>query len=297
MFRRTLVMTISTLSLPLFAPTVAQTDQGVAVDIVTSKDGTAIAFEQSGKGPPVILIASALADRSGTAPLAALLAADLTVLNYDRRGRGSSGDTPPYAVAREVEDIEALIDAAGGKAALFGSSSGAVLALEAANRLPTKVTKVVVYEPPFVIDEGRPRVPENYVEHVTRLVEADLRGDAVEYFMTEAVGVPGEFVAGMKTAPMWADMEVLAHTLAYDGLIVQGTQTGKPLPTGRWAEITSPTLVLSGENSEVYVHEAGRALADLFPEARHRLVEGQDHGAVVMAPGALAPVLTAFLTD
>lgn len=267
------------------------------MDTVTSKDGTTIAFEHLGDGAPVILIASALADRSGTAQLAVLLAESFTVLNYDRRGRGESGNTPPYAVAREVEDIEALIDAAGGKAALFGSSSGAVLALEAANRFPNKVTKIVLYEPPFVIDDSRPRVPENYVEHVTQLVEADRRGDAVEYFMTEAVGVPAEFVTQMKNAPMWADMEALAHTLAYDGSVVEGTQTGKPLPSGRWDKVTSPALVLSGGNSEAYFQAAGRALANLLPEAQHRLVEGQDHGAVVMAPDALAPVLTAFLTD
>lgn len=212
MFRKTLVTTIFTLSTSLLIPTVAQTDKGVAVDIVTSKDGTNIAFERLGEGVPVILVAAALSDRSGTAQLAALLAEDFTVLNYDRRGRGGSGNTPPYAVEREVEDIEALIDEAGGKAALFGSSSGAVLALEAANRLPTKVTKVVLYEPPFVIDNSRPRVPENYVEHVTEMVASDRRGGAVEYFMTEAIGVPAEFVAQMKAAPMWADMEALAHT-------------------------------------------------------------------------------------
>lgn len=237
---------------------------------VTSKDGTRIAFERSGEGSPVILISAALSDRSGTAQLAALLAESFTVINYDRRGRGDSGDTPPYAVEREIEDIEALIDKAGGEAALFGSSAGAVLALEAANRLPTKVTEVALYEPPFVIDDSRPRVPEDYVEHVARLVEADRRGDAVEYFMTEAVGVPAEFVAQMKAAPMWAGMEELAHTLAYDGRVVEGTQTGKPLPTGRWDGISSPTLVLSGGNSEAYFHDAARALADLLPEAQHR---------------------------
>src|SRR5688572_27028172 len=115
---------------------------------VTSKDGTKIAFDQIGNGPVIILVDSALADRTLCVKQATLLAKDFTVINYDRRGRGDSTDTQPYAVDREIEDIEALIDEVGGSAFIFGSSSGAVLALEAANKLSSKVKKQVLYEPP-----------------------------------------------------------------------------------------------------------------------------------------------------
>src|SRR6185369_14958996 len=133
---------------------------------VTSKDGTRIAFDQIGNGPVVVLVDSALASRAICAKLAILLAKDFTVINYDRRGRGDSTDTQPYAVQREVEDIEALIDGAGGSAFIFGSSSGAVLALEAANKLSAKVKKQVLYEPPFIVDDSRVPMPEGFLEQV-----------------------------------------------------------------------------------------------------------------------------------
>jgi pimeloyl-ACP methyl ester carboxylesterase len=264
---------------------------------VTSKDGTRIGFARSGAGPVLVLVGGALSDRSGLEPLAALLAEEFTVINYDRRGRGASGDTPPYAIAREVEDIEALIDAAGGSASVFGHSSGAVLALEAANALPTKVAKLAMFEPPFVLDDSRPRVPADFVAHVTELVAAGKRGDAVAYFMEDGVGLPSGVVDQMRAMPMWPGLEALAHTLAYDGTLMGGTQAGQPLPTGRWTAVEAPALVMSGGASDAWLHTAAGAAAELLPRAEHRVLKGLDHSAAITAPQVLAPVLVEFFAD
>jgi len=258
---------------------------------VISKDGTAIAFDQSGEGPAVILVGGALSDRSGSAPLVELLAPHFTVFSYDRRGRGDSGDTAPYAVEREVEDIEALINEAGGSAFVYGMSSGAVLALEVASKLPTKIKKLALYEPPFIVDDSRPLPPKDYVKQLDELTAAGRRGDAVEFFMTEAVGVPAEYLAQMRDMPMWAAMEEMAHTLAYDGAVMGDTMAGKPLPAQRWASATVPTLVMDGGESPTWLGNAAQAVAAVLPNARHRTLEGQEHG---VAPEALAPVLEEF---
>src|SRR5262245_14652384 len=185
------------------------------MDKVHSKDGTKIAFDRSGAGPAVILVGGAIQHRSidpRTAHLAALLAQTFTVFHYDRRGRGESGDTPPYAVEREVEDIEALIKAAGGAAFLFGNSSSAVLALEAARpsgRPGLAITKLALYEPPFIVDDSRPALPEDYVAQLTELIAAGRRGDAVEYFMTQSVGMAAQFVTPMPTETFWPAVEAV----------------------------------------------------------------------------------------
>jgi len=261
------------------------------VNKATSRDGTAIAFDRSGEGPAVILVGGALSDRSAGAPLTALLAPRFTVLTYDRRGRGDSGDTAPYAVEREVEDIEALIKGAGGSALLVGHSSGAVLALEAARLLPTKITKLALYEPPFIVDDSRPPVPGGYATRLTDLVASGRRGDAVELFMTEAVSVPPEMVAQMRQAPMWPALQALAHTLAYDGAVMEGAMSGSPAPLKRWAAVTVPTLVMDGGASPAWARNAVQALVDVLLNARRRTLEGQTHG---VAPEALAPVLGEF---
>lgn len=262
---------------------------------VTSKDGTLIAFDQSGQGPVVILVSGALGVRSHPmfTQLTAQLAPYFTVFNYDRRGRGDSGDTPPYAVEREIEDIEALIDEAGGATSVYGISSGAALALEAANKLPTKIKKLALYEPPFIVDGSRPPLPEDYVEQINQRIAEGRRGDAVALFM-KVVGVPDEFLASMRTTPMWTEMEKVAHTLAYDGTIMGDTQSGKPLPTNRWTSVTSPTLVIVGGASEAFFQHGTRALVDILPNAQHRILEGQTHN---VAAEALAPVLVAFFKD
>jgi pimeloyl-ACP methyl ester carboxylesterase len=260
-----------------------------------SRDGTAIAYEKSGKGPVIVLVAGALSDRSGASRLAALLARDFTVINYDRRGRGESGDAKPYALEREIEDIEALIDKAGGSASLFGSSSGAALALEAANRLAAKVEALALFEPPYIVDDSRPPIPDALLPEIASLLAADRRGDAVALFMTKAIGVPEEMVAGMKQAPMWKGMAKLAHTLPYDFAIVAGLQTGKPLPAKRWTKVKARTLVLDGERSDPFLRNAAKALAELISGAERRSLPGQDHSAVFTAPEAVAAALVEFL--
>ena len=264
------------------------------VQTVKSKDGTAIAFERSGDGPAVILVAGALSDRGGGAGLAARLADHFTVINYDRRGRGSSGDTRPYDVSREVEDIEALIDHAGGSAHLFGASSGAALGLEAASRLTGKVKKAVLFEPPFVTDDSRPPMPPDVATRLNEMLDAGRRGDAVEYFMTRAVLAPPEAVAQMRQSPMWPRMEKLAHTLKYDMAVMGDTLFGRPLPAGRWKAAKMPILVLDGGRSDAWLRNSARALAKALPDARHQTLEGQDHSAPVAAAPAVAAALVEF---
>ncbi|HJQ72740.1 MAG TPA: alpha/beta hydrolase, partial [Actinomycetota bacterium] len=188
------------------------------METITSRDGTAIAFDRMGEGAPVVLVTGGSVDRMSNAPLAQELASDFTVLNYDRRGRGPSGDTPPYAIEREIEDIEAMLEAAGGSANLYGSSSGAALALQAtAAGLP--VTKLALWEPPYIIDENA-RPPRDQVEQYETMVAEGRRGDAAEYFMTKVVGMPPEFAAQARNEPWWPNQEALAHTLAYDARIM-----------------------------------------------------------------------------
>jgi pimeloyl-ACP methyl ester carboxylesterase len=253
---------------------------------VTSKDGTTIAFDRSGEGPPVVLVCGGSVDHTSNAPLAALLAEHFTVFNYHRRGRGESGDTPPYAVAREVEDIEAVINAAGGSACVYGTSSGGALALEAARTLPTRITKLALWEPPFSPD-GYPRPPADTARTYTDLVAAGRRGDAVEFFMAKVVGLPPEFVAQARNAPWWPAQEALAHTLAYDATIM-GDYV---LPTERAAAVTVPTLVLAGGASFPFMRVTAQALADALPDGQRRTLDGQEHN---IDPAALAPVLVEF---
>lgn len=262
---------------------------------VTSKDGTSIAFEEIGTGPVVILVEPALSDRSGSAKLAKHLAGKFTVISYDRRGRGKSTDTKPYAIEREVEDIKALIDATGGSAFLFGSSSGSVLALEAANKLGGKVKQLFMYEPPFIIDDSRPPMPDDFIKEVSELVLAGRRNDAVRLFFTKAMGIPAFAVTLMKLLmPGWSKMAGVAHTIPYDLTILAGTQAGKPLPSNRWLSTTVPTLVMVGSKSEAFFHSGARSLANLLPDAQYRSLEGRDHSAVVMASKAVADEVEQF---
>jgi pimeloyl-ACP methyl ester carboxylesterase len=260
-------------------------------DSVTSKDGTSIAFDRAGDGPALILVGGALSDRSAWAPVAKLLAPRFTVFSFDRRGRGASHDTPLYAVEREIEDIEALIDEAGGTAFLHGQSSGAVLALKATAKFPAKVRKLALYEPPFIIDDSRPLPPENFLTHIGELVAADRRGEAVEFWMTDVVLAPAEAVAELKKSPAWPTMEALAHTLAYDVAVLGDKMSGKPLQAGEWAAATVPTLVMDGGASPAWIRNTARALSEILPDAQHRTLENQTHNA---APEALAPELEKF---
>ena len=257
---------------------------------VTSKDGTIIAFDKTGQGPAIILVGGALSDRSAAAPLTPLLSSRFSVFAYDRRGRGDSGDKAPYTVEREVEDIDALIKEAGGSAFVFGHSSGAVLALEAAAR-GLAITGLALYEPPFIVDDRRPPVPKDYVVRINDLVSAGRQGDAVEFFMTAAVGVPAEIIAQMRQSPMWAGMEKVAHTLAYDGKIMGDNLAGNSLQASQWACVTIPTLVMDGGASPAWMRNAAQALADVLPHVQYHTLEGQMHD---VNPAVLAPILVEF---
>lgn len=253
---------------------------------VTSKDGTLITFDVMGQGEPVILVSGGSVDRLSNAPLAALLAEQFTVFNYDRRGRGASGDTQPYAVQREIEDIDAVIGDAGGSAFLFGSSSGAALALEAAAS-GLAIRKLALWEPPYIVDDSRPRPPADTATTYRELVTAGRRGDAVEFFMTQVVGLPTEFAAQARSQPWWAAQEALAHTLAYDGMIMGDYS----LPVDRATSVKIPTLVLAGGADFPWMRTTAEALVRVIPGAQIRFLEGQGHN---VSPEVLAPVVREF---
>jgi pimeloyl-ACP methyl ester carboxylesterase len=257
---------------------------------VVSKDGTTIAFERIGQGSPVILVEGALCWRAmgPSAQLAKLLAPHFSVLTYDRRGRGASGDTPPYAVEREVEDIEALVSEAGGRAFLWGVSSGAVLALDAAGRLKG-IQKLAVFEAPFIVDDSRPTTVEDWVR-IREAIASGRPSDAVRRFLT-SVGMPAFLIALMRLTPVWRKLRSVAHTLPYDGDIVQDNQKGKPLPADRWASVTMPTLVMDGGKSPAWMRHANRSLAGVLPNARYRTLPGQTH---MVKAKAHAPTLVEF---
>lgn len=256
------------------------------METAQSKDGTAIAFDRSGEGAPIVLVGGAVRDRGAEAPLRELLASRFAVIAYDRRGRGDSGDTPPYAVEREIEDLEAVIGEAGGSAGVYGSSSGANLALVAAAR-GLGISKLALHEPNFLVDGSRPPLPEDYVEQLDELVAAGRRGDAVELFMTKVAGIPAEFIAPMRDEPMWPGLEAIAPTLAYDGAIVAGFE----LPTERLASVAIPTLVIDGGESEEWLRAGAQAAAKALPDAELRTLEGEPHN---VSPDVVAPVLEAF---
>jgi pimeloyl-ACP methyl ester carboxylesterase len=263
-------------------------------DTVTSRDGTTIAYEQSGAGPALIIVASALSDRSDARKLAGLLSSRFTVINYDRRGRGRSTDTQPYAVEREIEDIAALLEVAGGSASVFGSSSGAVLALRAAaSGLP--ITRMALFEPPFRLTPNGGVPPAQLEAELRELLDADRRGDAVKRFMSVEMGVPGIGFVLMRLWPgLWKSMTAMAPTILHDLAVMDGTTGGGPLPP-EWAQVTTPTLVMDGGKSEERLRSAAAALAELLPNAQHRTLEGQSHAAPVMNPKSVAPIVTDFL--
>lgn len=267
--------------------------KGTTMGTVKSKDGTTIAFDPWGDGQPLIMIDGATAFRA-TNPLNAevgkLLSDEFRVYAYDRRGRGESTDTAPYAVKREIEDIAALIDDAGAPAILFGWSSGGVLALDAAAAgLP--VTRVAAFEPPFVVDDQRPPLPADYVEQLDASVAAGRPGDAVALFMTAAAGGTDEDVAGLRESSFWPTMEGVAHTIAYDGRIMGTTMSGAPLPQDAWAEIKVPVLAMYGVDTFPWLTSGAQALADRLPTASLKPVPGEFHSTT---PDVLAPALRQF---
>lgn len=245
---------------------------------VTSKDGTKIAYETTGEGPPLVLVGGAFCDRraraSGT-PLAQLLAPHFTVTSFDRRGRGDSTDTLPWSIEREVEDLAALIDVvagpAGRRASIYGISSGGLLALEALKReLP--IASVATYEAPIVLDAKR-RPSTDLADELAVLSSSGKRSDAAALFLVRVVGVPPPAIEGMKRAPMWPALESLAHTLSYDVQLAAGAVD----LLEHLARARSPVFVIDGGASPPFMREGGAALAKALPNARHDTLEGQTH--------------------
>jgi pimeloyl-ACP methyl ester carboxylesterase len=257
---------------------------------IVSKDGTSIAYDQSGQGPAVILVDGALCYRAfGPAkPLSELLAPHFTVITYDRRGRGESGDTLPYAVEREVEDLEALIKQLGGSVFLFGTSSGGCLDLEAAIRLGAKVKKLAMYEPPYNSDPAARQAFRQYRRQLEALLTAGRRGEAAALFMSY-VGTPPEQIEGMRRAPVWSMFEAVAPTLAYDAAAMGGDAA---VPNERAAKVTMPTLVLNG-SAIPFMRDTATALAKAIPHGQQRTLEGQTHDVNLQV---LATVLVEFFT-
>lgn len=242
---------------------------------IRSKDGTLIACDRIGAGPPLVLVVGAFNTRGTGTPLATFLAPDFTVLTYDRRGRGDSGDTAPYAVEREVEDLEAVVEAAGDGAACLGYSSGAVLALRAAR----SVSKVVLYDLP-------PAQPARHATELASLVRAGRRGDAVEYFQRELVRIPDPVIAQLRHAPFRPALEAMAHTLVYDATLLREDERSL-------AGVRQPTLALVGSESPPVMRDVAESLVRALPDARYLLLEGAGHDIV---PATVGPVVQRFLS-
>jgi pimeloyl-ACP methyl ester carboxylesterase len=259
----------------------------------TSKDGTNIAYDKQGEGPAVILVAGALCTRlSWSGPqLSKLLVPHFTVYNYDRRGRGDSGDTKPYTVAREVEDIEALIDEAGGSAYLYGHSSGAALVLEAAIQLGQKIKKLALYDAPYHEEAADKQAFKDYTKQLREALAADHRGDAVAAFM-QYVGMPNDQIETMRQSPSWPLLESIAPTLAYDHAAILGEDSS--ISTERIAVVSAPTLVMHGGASFPFMDDTAQVLSKAIPNAKLRTIEGQTHDVDV---DVLEPVLVEFFSD
>jgi pimeloyl-ACP methyl ester carboxylesterase len=262
--------------------------------LVSSKDGTRIAYERHGSGPAVVLVDGALCYRGGgwTVQMAKMLSDQFTVHAYDRRGRGESGDTKPYAPEREIEDLEAVIAAAGGSVFLYGHSSGGVISLETANRNPG-VRKVVVYEAPLMTDGSR-ALGADYEQRLNALIRAGRNADALRHFMRRGVGIPAIFVFLIQFAPFWKKLKAIAPTLANDAAITVPLQTGRPLPRDRWAKVTVPTRIVGGMKSPGWLRNAQREIAAILPNSGHSELAGQDHS---LKGEAIAPLLRDFFAD
>lgn len=257
------------------------------MDKTLSRDGTLIAYRCRGEGPPVILVGGALGTAATDVPLARLLAPRFHVVTYDRRGRGDSGDSAPYAVEREIEDLSAVAEAVGGRPSVFGVGAGGALALEAqAAGLP--VDLLAVHEPPYTPGAAGLRFKAVCTARLHLLLSAGDRDGAVELFLS-VTGVPADLIARMRNAPLWRSLVSVAHTLAYDdALLGDGS-----VPAERFGSVRARTLVLSGGFGPASARAATRLLADALPRGRHRTLTGQTRE---LAPQVVAPVLAEFFT-
>ncbi|MEU3104952.1 alpha/beta fold hydrolase [Streptomyces griseoflavus] len=252
---------------------------------ITSRDGTSLAYESAGRGSAIVLVSGAMSTGATVAPLAAPLSERFRVVVYDRRGRGASGDTAPYAVEREVEDLAALIEAVGGEAALYGVSSGGALALRAAaSGLP--VRHVAVYETPFATSAEDLDERARYTGELTAALAEGRRGDAVELFL-RLTGLGEAVIRGARQSPMWAAMESMAASLAYDDAVMGDGSVPRELLAG----IGVPVLSIAGDASPAWMREAARAIAEAVPRGTYRALGGQTH---MVEPDVLAPVLADF---
>jgi len=257
---------------------------------VVSKDGTVIAYDRLGSGPPLILIDGALCTRAlgPSVKLAPLLASQFTVFAYDRRGRGQSGDNAAYRVEREIEDLGALIAEAGGSAFVFGHSSGALLGLRAAaHGLP--IPKLSLYEAPVLVDAGRAPLQNDWLQIKEHIVEGR-RAAALKVFL-KSVGLPGLVIAIMRWLPVWSKIMSVAHTLPYDAALCEELQRGEPLPADAWTHVTVPVLAIAGGKSPAWMQNGMRALARALRNAQHRTLAGQTHD---VSAKVLEPVLKEF---
>lgn len=258
---------------------------------VISKDGTPIVYDQIGNGFPLILVDGALCSRAfGPMPkLAKLLADNFTVINYDRRGRNESGDNKPYAPEREVEDIEALINAVSGSAFVFGISSGAALSIAAAAR-GLNIPKLALYEPPFMVDDEGHHPPADSEGQLKTLIAENRRGDAVKFFMKDMIGLPGIFIFIMKLTPIWSKLKGVAHTLPYDAAVMGDYS----LPEKKAASVKISTLISGGDKSQASLQHAVKKLSEVMPNSRLQMLKGQTHN---VSEKVLAPVLIEFFKN
>jgi len=254
------------------------------METLQSKDGTRIAYEVSGTGPALVVVCGALSERSAFARLRPLLDGHFTLWAYDRRGRGDSGDTPPYSPERELEDLAAVIEAAGAPAFVFGHSSGAILALRAAiSGVPMR--RLAVNEPPFILPGTRPVPPREITSRIAERIASGDREGALGIFLLEQVGLPPPVFEQMKASPLWARMTAIAHTAAYDSELAGDSA----LPVADLAKLSLPTLVLNGTASFPWIAETARALTEALPNAQAVHLEGQPHSpaAEILAPALL----------
>ncbi len=260
------------------------------IDTLRSDDGTTIAYELLGAGPVVIIVSGSNCDAAVTRPLAEALAEFHTVVNYDRRGRGGSTDTAPYSVAREVEDLRALIDRAGGSASVYGHSSGAALALQAA-AAGLGVDRLVLHEPPYVEDDAQAQESREYAATLEQALAEGRRSDAAALFMRR-VGAPATAVDQMRTQPWWGRMEAFAPTLAHDSAVMGFPTTGGLLPVELVQLVRAPTLVLNGADSPAWMTRVGGRIAELIPQSRQQVLPGQGH---VSPPEVIVPLIVGHL--
>jgi hypothetical protein len=252
----------------------------------TSADGTTIAYQVFGSGVPIVFVSGATQAKESWAELAeAMSGLGFAAVPYDRRGRGDSGDTMPYAVEREIEDLAAVMASVGGSAGVLGMSSGGALANRAvAAGLP--IPTLSTFETPYRVDDDGPKPPVDYVEHLQELYDDDRPEEMLEYFMVAGVGQPQEAVEEMKLSPFWQTLLPLGRTVLYDGLCLGSSQA--PLPTELLGSITIPMLCIGSNGSPAWLREAAEAAAAAAPNARFVPLDGGWHSAPT---DVLAPVL------